>query len=166
MEIMVDVEADGPCPGLFSMVSFGAVAVETPITKTFYTELKPISDNFIKDALLVSGFTREQTLKFKDPYVAMINFNYWLKQFKNPRFISDNNGFDWQFINYYCWKFLEFNPFGHSSTNLGSLYKGFVKDMFKNFKHLRGTKHSHNALDDAKGNTEAFLKIIKMGLKV
>ena len=27
MLISVDVEADGPCPGLYSMVSFGAVSV-------------------------------------------------------------------------------------------------------------------------------------------
>jgi hypothetical protein len=33
------------------------------------------------------------------------------------------------------------NPFGHSSTNLGSLYKGMARDMFQNFKHLR-TRHA------------------------
>ena len=55
-------------------------------------------------------------------------------------FISDNNGFDWQFINWYFHHFLGKNPFGHSSTNLGSLYKGLVKDTFENFKHLRRTR--------------------------
>jgi len=76
-------------------------------------------------------------------------------------FISDNNGFDWQFINYYCHKYLGVNPFGFSSTNLGSLYKGLVQDPFKNFKHLRDTPHTHRAIDDAMGNLEAFLKLIK-----
>jgi len=51
------------------------------------------------------------------------------------------------------------NPFGHSSTNLGSLYKGVVRDMFVNFKHLRKTKHTHNPVDDARGNAEALLAI-------
>ena len=63
-----------------------------------------------------------------------------------------------------CWYFHHFtgkNPFGHSSQNLGSLYKGIVKDMFKNFKHLRVTKHTHNPVDDAKGNAEALLRIKK-----
>ena len=50
--------------------------------------------------------------------------------------ISDNNGFDWQFINWYFHHFLGKNPFGHSSTNLGSLYKGVVRDMFASFKRL------------------------------
>ena len=34
--IMVDVEADGPCPGLYSMVSFGAVVVEPKLERSFY----------------------------------------------------------------------------------------------------------------------------------
>ncbi len=56
---------------------------------------------------------------------------------------------------------------GLDSTNLGSLYKGVVKDMFKNFKHLRKTKHTHNPVDDAMGNAEALLHMKKeMGLKV
>ena len=74
-------------------------------------------------------------------------------------FISDNNGFDWQFINWYFHHFLGQNPFGHSSTNLGSLYKGVVKDTFANFKHLRRTKHTHDPVDDARGNAEALLQI-------
>jgi hypothetical protein len=48
---------------------------------------------------------------------------------RQPISISDNNGFDWQFINWYFHHFLGRNPFGHSSTNLGSLYKGVVRDM-------------------------------------
>ena len=76
-------------------------------------------------------------------------------------FVSDNNGFDWQFINWYFYHFLGRNPFGHSSTNLGALYKGLVKDMRKNFKHLRKTKHTHHPVDDARGNAEAMLVVLK-----
>jgi hypothetical protein len=55
---------------------------------------------------------------------------------------------------------------GHSSTNLGSLYKGLAKDTFVNFKHLRKTRHSHHPVDDAKGNAEALLAMKEMGLKI
>jgi len=59
------------------------------------------------------------------------------------------------------------NPFGHSSTNLGSLYKGIKNDMFTNFKHLRKTIHTHHPVDDAKGNAEALLYMKnEMGLKI
>ena len=159
--IIVDVEADGPIPGDYSMVCFGAIVVEPSLHRTFYGRLKPISDKWISEALQVSGFTRDETLQFDEPKVVMQQFARWIAEVGGGRlmFISDNNGFDWQFINWYFHHFLAENPFGHSSTNLGSLYKGVVKDMFVNFKHLRKTKHTHHPVDDARGNAEALLRI-------
>ena len=167
--IMVDVETDGPIPADFSMICFGAVIVDQKLDKTFYGKLKPVSDQWIQESLKVGGFSREETLQFDDPHEVMENFNKWIgTHCKNqPMFISDNNGFDWQFINYYFHRFLNKNPFGHSSTNLGSLYKGMVKDTSKNFKHLRKTLHTHNPVDDVIGNAEALLHMKKeMGLKI
>lgn len=122
---MVDVESDGPIPGDYSMVCFGAIIVEPELNRTFYGQLQPISDKFIPDALAVSGFTREQCLAFDEPRQVMDNFREWLVDNCQGRmmFVSDNNGFDWQFINWYFHHFLGSNPFGFSSTNLGSLYK-------------------------------------------
>ena len=166
---MVDVEADGPIPGDYSMVSFGAIIVEPQLNRTFYGQLKPISEQFVPGALAVSGFSREETLAFDDPKQAMMAFRDWISTNCPHRkiFVSDNNGFDWQFINWYFHHFLGENPFGFSSTNLGSLYKGLVKDMAKNFKHLRRTKHTHHPVDDARGNAEALLTIREtLGLKI
>lgn len=166
--VMVDVEADGPAPGLYSMVSFGAVVVAPGLERTFYGQLRPISEQSIPEALAVSGFSREEVLRFEEPSAVMARFAAWLEQSSRgrPMFISDNNGFDWQFINYYFHRFIGKNPFGFSSTNLGSLYKGAVKDLTKNFKHLRRTQHSHHLVDDARGNAEAFLTIVhELGLR-
>jgi hypothetical protein len=98
----------------------------------------------------------------------MESFALWLKKNTKGRafFISDNNGFDWQFMNWYFWHFTGGNPFGHSSTNLGSLYKGMVKDTFQTLKHLRKTLHTHNPVDDAMGNAEALLEMKRLGLKI
>jgi len=167
--IMVDVEADGPIPGDYSMISFGAMIVEPSLSKTFYMQLKPISGQWIPAALEISGFTREQTLTFEEPQSVMEKFALWIEAESSGRafFISDNNGFDWQFINWYFHHFCGKNPFGHTSSNLGSLYKGVVKDTFVNFKHLRKTAHTHHALDDVRGNAEALLQIKeKFGLKI
>ena len=166
--VMVDIEADGPIPGDYSMVSFGAVIVDVRLDRTFYATLAPISDKWLPDALSVSGFSREATLKFSDPATEMGRFEAWLKDNiqDRPLFVADNNGFDWQFINWYFHHFLGANPFGHSSANLGSLYKGLVKDTFVNFKHLRQTKHTHHPVDDARGNAEALLAMKEMGLKI
>lgn len=166
---MVDIESDGPIPGDYSMICFGAVVVEEGLERTFYGQLRPISEKFIPEALAVSGFTREETLAFPEPAEVMQSFADWLKSVSKDRlmFISDNNGFDWGFINWYFHHFLGKNPFGFSSTNLGSLYKGMVKDTFVTFKHLRRTKHTHHPVDDAKGNAEALLTMKnEMGLKI
>ena len=167
--VMVDIESDGPIPGDYSMICFGAVIVEPELKRTFYGQLKPFSDKFIPEALAVSGFTREATMAFDDPKSVMESFRDWVKTECKGRamFISDNNGFDWQFINWYFHHFLGSNPFGFSSTNLGSLYKGLVKDTSQNFKHLRKTKHTHHPVDDAMGNAEALLVMKEqMGLKI
>src|SRR5438876_6040563 len=166
--VMVDVEADGPIPGDYSMVCFGAVLVRQGLDEIFYGRLKPISEKWIPEALAVSGFTREETLAFDDPDAVMAAFARWMQEKikGRPFFISDNNGFDWQFINWYFWRFTGGNPFGHSSTNLGSLYKGLVRDTFQNFKHLRRTSHTHHPVDDARGNAEALLAMKELGLKI
>jgi DNA polymerase III alpha subunit (gram-positive type) len=163
-DISIDIEADGPCPGLYSMISFGAVIVEAGLQRTFYAELKPISDIFVPDALAVSGFTREQTMKFPDPRDAMQNFELWLNKNVEGRPImwADNPSFDGQFINTYFWKYLGRNPLGWSAAGIGSFYKGLRKDLYATFKHLRNTKHTHNPVDDAKGNAEALLKMFDM----
>ena len=165
---MVDIESDGPIPGDYSMVCFGAVIVEPNLDRTFYGKLKPISDAFIPEALAISGFSREQCQGFDDPKTVMNAFADWLKTNCKGRmiFVSDNNGFDWQFINWYFHHFTNANPFGFSSANLGSLYKGMEKDTFVNFKHLRKTKHTHHPVDDAIGNAEALLQMKEMGLKI
>jgi hypothetical protein len=164
----VDIEADGPAPGLYSMVSFGAVVVEAGLNRTFYAELKPISDRWIPESLAVSGFTREQTIRFEDPIPVMTRFEEWVNANSKgrPIFIADNPGFDFAFINYYFHAFLGRNPFGFSSRRIGDLYCGAKLDTFAKWKHLRETNHSHNALDDAKGNAEAILKMQDMGLKI
>jgi hypothetical protein len=166
---MVDVESDGPIPGDFSMICFGAVLVEPTLSKTFYGQLKPVSDIWIPEALAISGFSRDATLQFNEPQDVMNKFASWILKNtqKQPMFISDNNGFDWQFINWYFHHYIGRNPFGYSSSNLGTLYKGLVKDTSRNFKHLRKTKHTHNPVDDALGNSEALLIMIeKYGLRI
>ena len=117
------------------MVCFEAVIVEPELNRTFYGQLKPISDAFIPEALAISDFSREQCLAFEDPKMVMERFRDWLMENCLGRvlFISDNNEFDWQFINWYFHHFIGKNPFGFSSSNLGSLYKGLEHDTFVNF---------------------------------
>ncbi|MET0492939.1 MAG: exonuclease, partial [Actinoplanes sp.] len=76
----MDVEADGPIPGPYSMLSFGMAAAATydgqVFTRlqpeTFYRELQPISPDFVPAALAVSGLDREKLgTEGADPAIAM-----------------------------------------------------------------------------------------------
>ena len=167
--IVVDVESDGAIPHKYSMVCFGAVVVEPSLSKTFYGQTKPISDEWQPEALAISGFSREEHLTFDEPSEVMLKFKDWIAANSNgkPVFISDNLAFDWQWINYYFHSFTGGNPFGFSGRRIGDLYSGVVKDYFagSKWKEFRRTKHTHNPVDDAKGNAEALLKIREMGIK-
>jgi DNA polymerase III epsilon subunit-like protein len=165
---VVDVEADGQVPGLYSMVSFGAVLVDENLDKTFYGETKPITEMWDEQALSISGISREEHENFDDPQMVIIDFERWLKETSKgrPVMLSDNIAFDWQFINYYFHRYLGRNPFGYSGRRIGDMYCGMVKDSFAKWKHLRTTKHTHHPVDDAKGNAEAILKMKEMGLKI
>ena len=168
--IIVDVEADGPIPAEFSMVCFGAVLFDEPMDKSFYGQTRPISNRFVPEALAVSGFSRDQHLGFEDPKMVMESFASWLEQHSmgRPVFVSDNVAFDWQFINYYFHRFIGRNPFGFSGRRIGDLYAGLVKDASKatEWKKYRVTKHTHNPVDDARGNGEAMKKFRELGLKI
>lgn len=170
--IMVDVETDGPIPGDYSMIAFAAVVVEPELNRTFKRYVRPLAGaSFDSEALAVGGFTRAETLsesRFIKPADAMFEFREWIESLglKKAIFIADNNGFDWQFVNWYFHHFLGENPFGFSSQNLNSIYKGLTLDCFASFKHLRKTKHDHDPLNDARGNAEALLHMMhEMGLK-
>jgi len=158
---VVDVESDGPAPGLYSLVSFGAVKVDDTLATLFLGQVAPISDDWMPDALAISGISRQDHLRYPQPKETMEAFAAWLKKHSKgrPVFVSDNLAVDWQFINYYFHKFTGENPFGFSGRRIGDLYSGLVKDMFASsaWKNLRRTPHTHNPVDDAKGNAEALV---------
>lgn len=156
--VMVDVEANGPIPGDYSMTSLGAVIVDKKLDKSFSVNIKPISKAF--DPSREKFVDSTNAIDAKE---AMQKFKNWLE--KNVKgkitFISDNNGFDWMFICWYFWHFLKENPMGFNSRNLQCLYKGSVKDLNAKFGKYRGNNLSHKAIDDARDNAKAFLKLIK-----
>jgi DNA polymerase III epsilon subunit-like protein len=160
---IVDVESDGPAPGLYSMISFGAIKVDSELKTGFKRYMKPISEQFVPSALAVSAISREEQLRYPDPKLAMIDFVAWVKANSKgrPIFVSDNVAYDWQFINYYCHLFAGENPFGHTGRRIGDFYSGLERDLYASskWKKYRNTTHDHDPLNDAIGNAEAFLKI-------
>ena len=167
---IVDVEADGPYPGGYSMVCFGAVLFDDILTTTFFGHVCPISDRWLPDALAVSGYSREEHESFDDPAETMQSFAMWLGQHSKgrPVFVSDNLTFDWQFVNFYFHRYIGGNPFGHSGRRIGDLYAGLMRDASKagEWKKFRVTRHSHHPVDDAIGNAEALRRFRELGLRI
>ncbi len=152
------------------MLSLGIVAIRDGLADRWYRELRPVSDEWIPEALAVSGLDRVQLIsEGADPGQAMAELRRWVTEVSSgrPIFVSDNPGFDFAFVNYYFWRFADdgswrsVNPFGHSSRRIGDIWSGLQGDAFagSDWKRLRQTEHTHNALDDAVGNAEALLAI-------
>lgn len=90
-------------------------------------------------------------------------FDKWVRSFPGrPVFISDNVAYDWQWINFYFWRYMGGNPFGHSARRIGDFYAGLARDFRKTqeWKRFRVTKHDHNPVHDAMGNAEAFARMV------
>lgn len=170
--ISVDIEADGPVPGPFSMLSLGAAAVDDP-TRTFYAEFCPISDTFDSEALAVSGLDRDRLKKQgQPPKEAMRAFGDWIAKVsagRQPVFVAFNAPFDWAFVNHYFVQYASGNPFGHSALDCKAYYMAAFKkirwsDTVKpklDPSVLPTVLHTHNALDDAIEQAELFRNIRK-----
>jgi len=172
--ISVDIEASGPIPEVYSMLSVGACVIGDT-SKTFYVELKPLNDNYIQQALDVTGFSMEKLKKNgTDPRKAMKDFEKWIKAEAAPNsravFVSLGT-FDWMFVQYYLYKYLGRKPFGFNGIDIKSYYMGMANSDWKGTttkrirkKNPRLTpkrKHTHNALDDAISAAELFEKILE-----
>jgi hypothetical protein len=167
---VVDCEADGPVPGVYSMVCFGAVKVTRQLDTTFYAQTAPISDKWKPDALAVSGFSREEHLKFEKPEVAIPRFAEWIKQTnRNGRatIISDNLIFDGMFMSWYFNVYNnEVNPFSWSGRRIGDIFAGAEKYFHFKWKWMRKTTHDHDPVNDAKGNAECIIELVdRYGIK-
>jgi DNA polymerase III epsilon subunit-like protein len=173
--ISVDIEASGPIPGEYSMLSIGACVVKDR-AKTFYVELQPINDNYIPEALAVSKFDLERLKTTGQPAaVAIAQFATWIKQVASegsPVFVGFNACFDWAFVNWYFHKYTNGNPFGIGGIDIKAFYMGLSGSPWSQTRssqlpnEFKGTSpHTHNALDDARAQGEIFHKLLLASVK-
>ncbi|MEV0901116.1 exonuclease [Actinoplanes sp. NPDC049802] len=166
--VAVDVEADGPIPGPYSMLSLGmAVAGRDD---RFYTELKPISDDFVPQALAVSGLDRDRlSREAPAPEQAMRAAADWvdgLRTIGRPVFLAAPAVWDGMFVHWYFLRFLGHSPFGAtgSGVDLRSFWMGRTgcewsashKGRIKHAVGLTGLPHTHHAGEDAAELAQVF----------
>lgn len=169
--ISVDVEASGPFPPTFSMLSIGACVVGAP-EASFYAELKPISERVVTEAIKVVGKPLEHfTKNGREPRGVMAEFEEWVKSIsggRTPVFVGFNAAFDWAFINWYFQTYLGRNPFGISPLDIKSYFMGLKGSSWEDTRSSRiphrfkgSAAQTHNALDDARSQAQMFEKMLR-----
>lgn len=166
--VIVDCEASGPCPGYGSMINFGAFVAEETLARGWRSPvIHPYSDSHVEAAYASIGLTHDQHLATATATLAeaMLAFDAWLKELGGDRvvFWSDNPAFDWQWINHGFAAAGIRNPFGFSARRIGDLYAGLRRNFgdTQGWKNLRQTVHDHDPLNDARGNAEALVAILR-----
>ncbi|WP_328501014.1 3'-5' exoribonuclease [Streptomyces sp. NBC_00457] len=180
--ISVDIEADGPIPGPYSMLSFGAAVAGVqdadgftpadPVERTFYRELRPISAEFVPEALAVSGLDRERLEREGgEPATALAEFSDWVREVSSgaqPVMCGYPASYDWTFLYWYLIRFTGASPFGHSgcldmktlyATKAGLPLRAVAKGTMPR-ELLSRRRHTHHALDDAIEQAELFANLM------
>jgi len=168
----VDVEANGPIPGEYSMTAVGACLVGKP-EESFYAELKPLHDRFEPRALAVGGLSMEHLReKGEEPAAAMERFSAWVRKTAGPRgrpvFVAFNATFDWMFVHWYLVKFTGSNPFGISGLDIKAYYMGLSGASWGGTRKTDLRRrfpvpfpHTHHALDDAREQAAIFARLLE-----
>jgi hypothetical protein len=163
--ISFDIEASGPTPGRYSMLSLGACVVGDT-SKQFYREIKPISQNFIVEAMQVSskGLRCLDELKHLDEYnfesdmfnplkvlevlykkgeepgKVMGDYADWVREHTagfRPIEAAAPIKFDSMFSTWYFDNFYDGeNPLGYSGEDINSMYRGVVGDINAHIEQL------------------------------
>ncbi len=122
----VDIECNGPVPGLYDMVSLGIVVVapdddgRLALGPDHYVELKPCAPRFDARAAAIHGLDQNRLAReglerrdFCDALTAWVQAH--TRPGTEPCFVGHNAPFDWSFV---AWTFAAEslpNPFGYKA---------------------------------------------------
>lgn len=166
--VCVDVEAVGASPVTGTMTEFGAVALTADrdgVGDHFHgvlVEARPDPDNPAVPIIL-PGDARH------DASAVMAGFASWLDSLgERVVFVSDNPLYDGMWI----WAAFDAagvpNPFGHSGRRISDFAAGLERNWGRtqNWKRLRRTPHTHNPVDDSRGNAEALVELLASASRI
>lgn len=133
----VDIEANGPVPGLYDMVSLGAVVVapdedgKLSIGESLYMEIKPQAPRFDARAAAIHGLDQDRlAAEGLSRREAMVMLARWVKAHTRPgteaSFVGHNAPFDWSYI---AWTYAAEemkNPFGYKALCTKALAMGVL----------------------------------------
>ena len=179
-----DVETGGPIPGPYSILSFAIVYAGSfdglefkrpeNYDRVFYRELKPISDNFQKEALDVNGLDRARlSAEGMRPEQAMTEAFHWINSNTGgakPVLVAYPLSFDWTWL---YWYFVQFckagSPFDYSrcfDIKTAVAVKAGIPISEAGRSRLDSSlsshrQHTHHAVDDAIEQAEIFANVFE-----
>lgn len=182
--IVTDIEADGPDPGLHSMLSFGCVAVDGSGRELgeFTANLRPLPDA-AQDAGTMAwwrtepGAWLETTRDPQDPAGVMTAWAGWVAALPGtPVFVAHPLTFDGLWMDWYLRRFVGRRLFRRPRSpglchagglDLPSMVKATTGWHYQHCERrhypaewLGGRAHSHRAIDDARGYAHLLLLIL------
>lgn len=188
-----DVEASGPLPNFFSMLSIGLVVGSGKRRERFYRELKPLHACHNSESMEYVKLSEEVTARAAelgggpaavmqaltelgtDPAVAMRECALWIRKHacgRKPLFTGSAASWDWQFIQYYFHRFLGFNPFGFAALDIKAYYMGMTGCAWEETSKQRlpdafrsPLPHTHKSDEDAAEQHEIFLALRRFNAK-
>lgn len=165
--VSVDIEANGPIPGEYSMLSLGATALfaKNVPRVSFYKKLKPLPgarqhpDTMAWWAQHPEAW-EEVISGQEDPSTVMHAFKEWLESLGGrPVFVGYPVAWDFTHVFWYYWKFVgEQPPWGHQGLDiktvammrLGTSYSNTTKSRFPRRWFAGADRElAHRAVDDA-----------------
>jgi hypothetical protein len=133
--VSIDVETDGPAPGVNSMLALGAAAFHPDghMIATWYSTLKPLP-GASQDTSTMDWWTTqpeawaEVCRDQQEPADAMRNFTSWLGTVHSGKLVAVGwpIAFDFAFVNYYCHRFAGGNPLGFAGADIRSYANGLA----------------------------------------
>lgn len=187
MYVSIDIETDGPAPGVNSMLALGAVAFPERGTavSTFYEKLLPL-DGAYQNTETMNWWTTqpeawaEVNQDQREAVEVIFEFVHWC-----DTLVRDNGvkliavawpaAFDFAFVNYYCHRFTGRNPLGFACVDIRSyanglfghsLYYGTPEDKIKSVAgEKRRDLRPHVAVDDAMEQGVLFMAMRASNLK-
>lgn len=171
-----DIEADGPIPGEYSMLSLGAAAftADKQLIATFSANIDPLPGakqdkdtmNWWKGHRQAWEACHQNT---EQPQTAMKKYVKWLKKLPGkPVFVAYPASFDWTFIYWYLIKFTGESPFSFVALDIKTYAMALLKKPFRSItkstmpkEWFDESRKSHIALDDAIEQGKLFCNMLK-----
>jgi hypothetical protein len=181
--VSLDIETDGPAPGLNSMLALGAAAFSEAGKEldTWYFTFKPLPGASQHPDTMAWWATQPEAWAevisgTQDPEIAIPLFAAWCEQLPGrPVAIGWPIAFDFAFVNWYCHRFANRNPLGFGGIDIRSYVNGLVGYPScyglpeRETRKLTGPVDTaglrdHVALDDAIGQGRLFMALRRAAL--